>query len=345
MNYRFNDLTKEQLKNALKDMGEKPYRGNQIFENIHKNHWMKFDEMTNLSKNLREKLTEYGEIQKDRIYRVFSSKEDGTKKFLIELKDLNIVEAVYMEYENRNTICISSQVGCRMGCSFCASTKAGFIRNLKAYEMLNQIYLVSESVGKRISNLVIMGIGEPLDNYDEILKFIEILGDKDGYNMSIRRMTLSTCGIVPKIYDLAERGIPINLTISLHNPFDEERREIMPITKRYSVEDIIKACEYFYQKTGRRVSYEYTLIHEINDKEKHIDELVRLFHHQNIHINLIPLNPIAEFGGKSSNTKEIEDFSKKLKARGIHTTIRKSQGRDIESACGQLRRDNKEVMS
>ena len=308
-----------------------------MFIGLHNKNYFDLDEFTNISKELKSKLKDYGFINKSEISKVFKSKLDNTRKYLIKLNDGNIIESVYMEYSSHNTICISSQVGCRMGCTFCASTKQKFVRNLQPSELLNQIYLIQKDVGKRISNIVLMGIGEPLDNYNNVLKFIKILSDKKGYNISKRNITLSTCGIVPRIHELANEDLPINITISLHNPFDEERRKIMPIGNRYSVEEIIEATKYYFQKTGRRISFEYTLIEGENDSYTHAKELRRILRGLNCHVNLIPLNKIKEFNKNSSNRESIKKFKSYLDEFGITTTIRTSLGQDIDGACGQLR--------
>ena len=242
-----------------------------------------------------------------------------------------------MKYKTHSSICLSTQVGCRMGCVFCASTKLGLKRNLNASEIISTIYLVEKDIGRNISNLVFMGIGEPLDNYDNIIRTVKILNEKNGRNMSMRNITLSTCGIVPKIKKLADEQIPINITISLHNPFDEERKMIMPISNKYSVKELVDASKYYFEKTKRRISFEYTLIKGQNDSNRHIDELQKIFKDFPVHINLISLNSIGEYDGVSPSDIHIEEFKKELLKRGINTTIRRRQGADINGACGQLR--------
>lgn len=333
----YNDLEINELEDFFEKIREKKFRAKQLFEYIHKQNNYNIDEISVLSHALREKLKKYGEINEPRIIKRIDSNIDKTKKYLIELSDGNIVEAVYMSYSTHNTICISTQVGCKMGCAFCASTKANFMRSLKSSELLNQVYLVSKDINDRISNVVLMGIGEPLDNYDNVVKFIKNLNSELGYNMSIRNITLSTCGIVPKIYDLANENLPINITISLHNPIDSERKKIMPIGKKYSIDEIIKSCKYYYDETGRRISFEYTLIKGQNDSKVHLRKLVELVKDLNCHINLIPLNKIEEFDGQSSYNEIIKNFQKQLENHGIRTTIRRKQGEDIDGACGQLR--------
>lgn len=333
----YNDLELHELKSFFESINEKSFRAKQMFEALHKQNILEIDEITVFSKNLREKLKEKGYINKSSIEKKLVSNIDETRKYLIRLNDGNIIESVYMHYSTHSTICISSQVGCKMGCAFCASTKKQFARSLNVSELLNQVYLVSKDVGERISNVVLMGIGEPLDNYDNVIKFIKILNNENGYNMSIRNFTLSTCGIVPKIYELANEDMQLNITISLHNPFDDERNKIMPIGKKYSIEEIIEACKYYYNKTGRRISFEYTLIKDENDTIDHVLKLTKLLKGLNCHVNLIPLNPIKEFKSEASYNDTIRKFQSELEKRGITTTIRRKQGEDIDGACGQLR--------
>lgn len=333
----YNNMSLLELEKKLVQWGEKKFRGRQIYEGIHKQGISSIDDMTNLSKSLREKLKERGTIAKLEILEVFSSKLDDTKKFILECKDGNVIEAVYMKYSSHSTLCISSQIGCKMGCVFCASTKERFGRNLEKHEMLDQIYAVNEYLNTRIDNVVLMGIGEPLENYDNVTGFIEMISDEKGYGMSIRSITLSTCGIVPKIYQLGEDHFPINLAISLHNPFNEERKKLMPIGKKYSTEEILDACDYFFKETGRRVSFEYTLIQDENDSLKYSKKLVQLLRGRNCHLNLIPLNPIKEYDRSSSSEKSVQEFYNYMNKHGITTTIRRKQGQDIEGACGQLR--------
>ena len=336
-NIIYNNYELKELQEIIIKNNEKKFRANQIFEGLHKKLYFSFDEMTNLPKCLKDNLLSIGKINQSSIYKVYKSKIDKTRKYLIKLEDGNIIESVYMEYKSHSTICISSQAGCKMGCTFCASTKAKFGRNLQVSELLNQIYLISKDVNKRINNIVLMGIGEPLDNYENVIKFIKIITDESGYNISARNITLSTCGIVPKIYELSEENIPINLTISLHNPFDFERNKIMPIGNKYLIKDIIEASKYYFNKTGRRISFEYTLIEKENDSYEHAKELKKLLRGLNCHINLIPLNKIKEFNKEASDKNSIEKFKQYLIQFGIPTTIRTSLGKDIDGACGQLR--------
>lgn len=337
-NIELNSLTLEELKDYMYTIGEKRYRGEQLFTYIHGNQGNKISEITVFSKGVRDKLERLGKISQMKIYRRFDSKLDSTRKYLFLLEDDNIIEGVAMEYQHGWTACISAQVGCRMGCVFCASTKGGLVRNLSAGEMTNQIYTMEKDLNVRISNIVLMGSGEPLDNYENILKFLKIIHDEKGHNTSYRNITLSTCGIVPKIYMLADEGLPITLSISLHSPFDETRKRIMPIGNRYNIDEIIEACKYYYDKTGRRITIEYTLIEGVNDSLEDINQLKKLLHNLNCHVNLIPLNPIEEFDRARSSDLNISRFKKELTKANISVTIRREMGGDINAACGQLRR-------
>lgn len=340
----YNNLEYNELNSSLQELKVERYRTNQIFEGIHHLLYNDFENFTNLSKKMKKMLEEEGKFKKIELVKKFVSKVDETSKYLFKLEDGALIETVLMGYHDRNTICISSQVGCKMGCKFCASTKAGYERNLEVSELLEQIYYVSRTEDIRINNVVLMGIGEPLDNYDNVIKFIKIITDERGYNMSIRNITLSTCGLANEIDRLSQEDLPINLTISLHNPFDSERSAIMPINNRYKIGEVFESAKNYFKSTGRRVSFEYTLIKDVNDSDRHIDEIVRLFNHENFHLNLIPLNAIDEFGKPSTNTNDLEIFKQKLVKRGINATIRKSMGIDIDGACGQLRSGHKKEM-
>ncbi len=333
-----NSLTLKNLRNYIKDIGFEAYRGDQIFSYFNKNRNKDLENLDQIPQKLREKLSETTSFSKINILSKFESKIDNTIKYLFVLGDNNIIETVLMQYKHGYSICISTQVGCRMGCSFCASTKDGLIRNLSPGEMLNQIYQIEEDLNINISNIVLMGSGEPLDNFENVLSFIDIISDPKGHNLSKRNITLSTCGIVPKIYDLANENIPITLSISLHSPFDEDRKKIMPIGKKYSVNEIIKACKYYFDKTGRRITFEYTLIENVNDRDKDINELKKLLAGLSCHINLIPLNPIEEFNKKRPDKKNVERVKKLLETKNISVTIRREMGSDISASCGQLRR-------
>ena len=322
----------------FEDIGEKNFRAGQLYNFLHKNRGTKIQDITVFSKELRDKLENIAEIEQMKIYKRLDSKIDNTKKYLFLLEDNNIIEGVLMEYSHGLTACISTQIGCRMGCSFCASTKEGLVRNLSPGEMVNQIYTMEKNLNCHINNIVLMGSGEPLDNYENLMKFLSIIHHEKGKNLSYRSITLSTCGIVPKIYTLADEGIPINLSISLHSPFNHIREEIMPIGKKYLVEDIIGACKYYYEKTGRRITMEYTIIEGINDRDQDLKKLIHILKDLNCHINLIPLNPIEEYSKKRPSISNIEKFQLRLNNSGINTTIRREMGGDVNASCGQLRR-------
>ena len=331
-----NDKTIVEIEDLFKEKSYQKFRAKQVFHNIHVNRINDFNEMTDLSLKMREELQNDFKIDKIRVFKTFESKVDSTKKYLLELADKNIVEAVFMEYKDRSTICISSQVGCRMGCSFCASTKNGLKRNMTSSELIEEVYLL-ERLNGPISNIVIMGIGEPLDNFSNIKKFIEIITDPKGRNISHRSITLSTSGLAPKIKKLADTGLDVNLALSLHYADDKKRAVYMPIAKRYSIKEIIDATDYYFDKTGRRVSFEYVVIDGVNNLNEDVENLHDLLFGKNVHINLIPLNPIEEFDHKKPNNKVLEDFKNKLTKRGLNATIRRSMGSDIDASCGQLR--------
>lgn len=333
-----NSLTLEETKNYMIEIGEKGFRGEQLFSFFNKNSKLDINNLGTLPKDLRNKLIEDCKVNKIEIYKRFDSNIDNTKKYLYLLEDDNIIESVAMEYEHGLSACISTQVGCKMGCSFCASTKEGLIRSLSPAEMLNQIYMMEKDLGKNISNIVLMGSGEPLDNYENVIKFFKIINDEKGHHISIRNITLSTCGVVPKIYDLGKENMPITLSISLHSPFDADRRKIMPIANRYAIKELIEACRYYVEKTNRRITFEYTLIENVNDREKDLREIVKILKDINSHVNLIPLNPIKEFKKDRPTRENIERFQKELKKNNINATIRREMGGDISASCGQLRR-------
>ena len=333
-----NSLTLKESKNYMVEIGEKAFRGEQLFSFFNKNKGLNIMDLNLLPEKLRKELSETAEINKIEIYERFDSKKDKTKKYLYLLEDKNIIESVAMEYPHGNTACISTQVGCKMGCSFCASTKEGLLRNLTPAEMLNQIYMMEKDLGKNITNIVLMGSGEPLDNYDNTLKFINIINDEKGHNISLRNITLSTCGVVPKIYDLAKEDIPITLSISLHSPFDEDRKKIMPVARKYSIKELMDSCRYYVDKTKRRITFEYTLIENINDRDKDVAELVKILKGINCHVNIIPLNPIEEFEKTRPERRNVERFQKQLSKNNINATIRREMGGDISASCGQLRR-------
>ena len=336
MKERINDKTIEELEKIFLDLGFQKFRAKQVFRQIHVNKINDFSKMTDLSKDMREKLDKIFYFPKIKILKEFKSKVDKTKKYLLELDDGNIIEAVFMEYDNRNTICISSQVGCKMGCKFCASTKNGLERSLSASEIIEEIYLL-ERENSDINNIVVMGIGEPLDNFSNIERFIKIITDPKGRNLSHRSITVSTVGLVDKIYELSDLGYDINLAVSLHYAFDKKRMIYMPSAKKYKINEIVKACDYYLEKTKRRVSYEYVVIDGVNNLEEDVDQLVKLFKGKNIHINLIPLNPIEEFKHSKTKANIMEEFQKKLTQNGLNATSRRSMGSDIDASCGQLR--------
>jgi len=328
----------EELKKEMEHLGEKPFRAKQVYEWLHVKLADRFDEMTNLSVKLREKLAEEYDIFPVEMAERQQSKLDGTNKFLFRLHDGNMVESVLMRYKHGNSVCISSQAGCRMGCAFCASTIGGLKRNLSASEMLGQIYQIQKIIGERVSNIVIMGTGEPLDNYDNFLKFIHILTDEHGLNISQRNVTVSTCGIVPRILELAEEHLQITLALSLHGSTQEKRRKLMPVANKYELGEVLSACDTYFEKTGRRVTFEYSLVHQVNDTDEDARELSALLAPRNCHLNLIPVNPVKERSFQRPSRKSALNFKNKLEKSGINVTIRREMGSDIDGACGQLRR-------
>ena len=333
-------LTLEELEREMAQMGEKPFRAKQLYEWMHVKMARGFEEMTNLSKEFRKTCGErYLYTTLDAV-RIQESKIDGTKKFLFELDDGNVVESVWMKYKHGNSVCISSQVGCRMGCKFCASTLDGLERSLTPAEMLEQVYGVSLLTKERVSNVVVMGTGEPLDNYENLLIFIRLLTDENGLHISQRNVTVSTCGIVPKMKQLAQEGLQITLALSLHAATDEKRRKLMPVALKYGLDELMEACAYYFEKTGRRITFEYSLVKGVNDRLQDADELAALIKGQNCHVNLIPVNPIAERDFVESDRESVYAFKNKLEKYQINVTIRREMGRDIDGACGQLRRSH-----
>ena len=330
--------TLEELRIFLAQIGQKPFRAKQVYEWMHKKQAVSIDEMTNLSKELREQLKQECTYTVLKKVQVQVSKLDGTRKYLFGLADGNVIESVLMRYKHGNSVCISSQVGCRMGCRFCASTIDGLVRNLTSGEMLEQIYRIGEEIGERISNVVVMGSGEPLDNYDNLVKFITMLTDANGLNISQRNLTVSTCGLVPQIRELATHQFQMTLALSLHASSQEKRRELMPVANKYDLKDVLEACDDYFEQTGRRITFEYSLVGGVNDTDEDVEQLVRLLHGKNCHINLIPVNPIKERDFVQSARPVVEAFQKKLQAHGITATVRREMGRDIDGACGQLRR-------
>jgi len=334
-------FTLSELKMELESRGEKAFRAKQMYEWMHVKLARDFDEMTNLSKDFREKCREWYDFTALETVEVQESKIDGTKKFLFALSDGNVVESVWMKYKHGNSVCISSQVGCRMGCRFCASTLDGLERNLTPSEMLDQIYAITRITGERVANVVVMGTGEPMDNYDNLLVFLKILTDENGLNISQRNITVSTCGIVPKMRSLAEEHLQITLALSLHATTDEKRKKLMPIANKYSIEELMQACEYYFEQTGRRITFEYSLVGGVNDTDEDARELIALAKPLCCHINLIPVNPIKERDYVQSDGESIQRFKNKLEKNKINVTIRREMGRDIDGACGQLRRKYK----
>ena len=331
-------LTFEKLSALIEDVGEKSFRAKQIFDWLHNKRVCDFDGMNNVPKNLRDKLEEKTDIYTVEIADRLISKEDGTRKYLHKLKDGNIIETVLLRYDYGNSICVSSQVGCRMGCRFCASTLDGLVRNLSAGEMASQIYSVERDLGERIGHVVVMGSGEPLDNYDNFVDFVRIITDERGANISKRNITASTCGIVPNIRRLADEKIPLTLALSLHAVTDEKRRQIMPVAYKYSLEEVFAACSYYFEQTGRRITCEYSLIAGQNDAGEDVMGLIDIARRLKCHINLIPVNPIKERNYRATASQAVLALKNKLEKNKINVTIRREMGRDINGACGQLRR-------
>ncbi len=332
-------MTLPELTRTLEEDGEKKFRAKQIFAWLHARQAESFDEMSDLSLALRGKLKEHCELVTLEQAQVFVSALDGTRKYLFRLPDGHLIESVFMKYRHGNSVCVSSQAGCRMGCRFCASTLDGLARSLLPSEMLEQVYRIVRDTGEKISNVVIMGSGEPMDNYEHVLRFIRLLTDENGYHMSQRNITLSTCGIVPGIRKLSEEGLPVTLALSLHGSSDEERKQLMPVARKYPLQEVLAACDEYFEKTGRRISYEYSLVKGVNDSEDHARRLAALLKGKNCHVNLIPVNPIKERSYRSISRAEAAKFQLTLEKYGINATIRREMGRDIQGACGQLRRD------
>ena len=331
-------MTLDELKDACQQMGEKPFRAKQLYDWMHHRLAGSYDEMTNLSLAFREKLKEQYPLTCLEKVQVQESKIDGTRKYLFRLSDGNVIESVWMKYHHGNSVCISSQVGCRMGCRFCASTIGGLVRCLTPSEMLDQIYRIWEDTGERVSNLVVMGTGEPMDNYDNLVRFVRLLSSQEGLNISQRNITVSTCGIVPNMYKLADEGLQITLALSLHAPNDEKRRELMPIANKYSIDELLAACRNYFDKTGRRITFEYSLVAGVNDSKENAQELAGRLKGLNCHVNLIPVNPVRERSFVRSTREAVENFKINLEKCGINGTIRREMGSDIDGACGQLRK-------
>ncbi len=331
-------LYPEELLELTAGYGEKPYRAKQLFARLHRLTAASYDEMTDLSKAFRERLKEDHPLITLKKARMQESALDGTRKYLFALPDGNMIESVLMRYEFGNSVCVSSQVGCRMGCRFCASTVDGLIRDLTASEMLEQIYAIRRDTGEPVSHVVIMGSGEPLDNFTNVVRFIALLTHPDGLNLSRRNITLSTCGIPDRIRELADLDLGVTLALSLHAPDDETRKKLLPIANRYALKEVLSACDYYFEKTGRRVTYEYALTAGVNDSDGHAEALSRLLSHRNAHVNLIPVNPVRERETRRPDGGRVRAFHKILEKNRINATIRREMGSDIDGACGQLRR-------
>ena len=331
-------LEYEELSDVIEKLGEKKFRAGQIFSWLHKKKVDDFSQMSNVSKNLSDRLMEEYDIYTLEPVDIKISSIDGTRKYIHRLVDDNVIESMLLRYDYGNTVCISSQVGCRMGCRFCASTIDGLERNLTAGEMVGQIYSIEKDIGERVSHVVIMGSGEPMDNFDEFVSFVRIITHEEGANLSGRNITASTCGLVPRIIELADMKLPITLALSLHAVTDEKRKKIMPIANKYSLSEVIKACKYYFDATGRRITLEYSLIAGQNDTKEDADGLIKIAGNLKCHVNLIPVNPIKERDYKASNTTAINAFKDRLNRGKVNATVRREMGRDINGACGQLRR-------
>ncbi len=330
-------MTAPEITAMLKELGQPAFRGKQIYTWLHKGA-VSYDEMTNLPKTLRDTLSEKYPIYAPKVVRKQESKKDGTIKYLWQLSDGNCVETVLMRYHYGNTVCISTEVGCAMGCAFCASTIGGLVRRLEPYEMLDEVLFTQIDSGLPISHIVLMGIGEPLDNFDNVLRFLELVNSADGMNISMRHISLSTCGLIPKIDALAEKKLQISLAISLHGPNNDIRARIMPVNKAYPIEDLIAACRRYYDATSRRIHFEYAMIDGVNDRPCDAKQLLGLLKGLPAHINMIPLNHVEESPLKPSSKAAVATFQKILEDGGITATVRRTLGGDIDASCGQLRR-------
>ena len=330
-------MTLTEVTAVLKELGQPAFRGKQVYTWLHKGVGS-YDEMTNLSKGLREQLAKEYPIYTPKVVRKQESKKDGTIKYLWQLADGNCVETVLMRYNYGNTVCISTEVGCAMGCAFCASTIGGLIRRLEPYEMLTEVLYTQIDSGLPVSRIVLMGIGEPLDNFDNVMRFLELVNSEEGMNISMRHISLSTCGLIPKIDALAQRKMQISLAISLHGPNDEIRNRIMPVNKAYPIEPLLECCRRYYEATSRRIHFEYAMIDGVNDREQDAKELLRRLKGLPAHFNLIPLNHVEESPLKPSTKANVAKFQKILEDGGITATVRRTLGSDIDASCGQLRR-------
>lgn len=328
----------QELEQEIRTLGDKPFRARQIYQWLHEKLVTDFDQMSNLSKSLRDQLKEHFVLTALQAVDVKVSQIDGTRKYLFRLADGNVIESVWMQYHHGNSVCISSQVGCRMGCRFCASTLDGLERNLTASEMLDQIYRIQNLTGERVSNIVIMGSGEPMDNYDHVVRFVRMISDEHGLNISQRNITISTCGVVPGIRKLTQENLQVTLALSLHAPNDEVRKTLMPVANSFALKDVLAACREYFEKTGRRLTFEYSLVSGVNDNLQEAKALTALLKGMHGHVNLIPVNPIKERDYVQSSQKAIQEFKSYLENHGINATIRREMGRDINGACGQLRK-------
>ncbi len=332
-------LNLAELTEEIIELGEPKFRAKQIYKWLHKSLVSEFSQMTDISLDLRRKLSDNFVIFKCSIEKKLISEYDGTIKYLFSLDDGEYIESVLMKYKYGYTVCVSSQVGCRMGCTFCASTLSGVVRNLYASEILSQIYTISRDNDIRVSHIVMMGMGEPFDNYDNVLKFLNLISDENGLNISMRHISLSTCGIVPAIYKLMQENLQLTLSVSLHAPNNDLRSAMMPVNKKYPVEALIKACKDYTVSTSRRISFEYSLVRGVNDTDENAFQLAQLLKGMLCHINLIPINEVSETGCKKSSPERVKRFSEILQKKGFAVTVRRELGADINAACGQLRRN------
>ena len=337
MKEHIKSMTQQELTQALKDLGQPAFRGKQVYTWLHKG-VASYEEMTNLPKALRETLAEKYPICPPEVVRKQESQKDGTIKYLWKLSDGNCVETVLMRYHYGNTVCISTEVGCAMGCAFCASTIGGLVRQLEPYEMLDEVLFTQVDSGLPISHIVLMGIGEPLDNFDNVMRFLELVNSPEGINISMRHISLSTCGLVPKIDELAKRKLQLTLSVSLHAPNNEIRNGIMPVNKAYPIEELLAACRRYYAATSRRISFEYAMINGVNDRPEDAKQLLQQLKGLPAHFNLIPLNHVEESPLKPSTKKNVAQFQRLLEEGGMTATVRRTLGGDIDASCGQLRR-------
>ena len=330
-------MTMEELTHTLREMGQPAFRGGQVFTWLHRG-VTSFEEMSDLPRALREQLAQTFHITAPTVARKQESRLDGTVKYLWELADGNCIETVLMQYHHGNTVCISSQVGCRMGCAFCASTIGGLVRKLEPFEMLDEVLFTQVDSGQPISHIVLMGIGEPLDNYDNVRRFLELVNSPEGLNIGMRHISLSTCGLVDQIDRLAEEDLQLTLSVSLHAPVDEVRSSIMPVNRRWPVQELLDACRRYFEKTGRRISFEYAMIRDVNDTPEMAKQLIRRLRGIAAHVNLIPLNHVEERAFRPSTPEHLKAFIRILERAGVNVTVRRKLGSDVDASCGQLRK-------